>query len=438
MEPNSFTFLNTTGANLSQPAAKRMRAHITRTNFAKRRQRLTETGGINAASHTKRRVRERRHRENSLDVSLLLPTHPGPAGNITAFHNIQEFVFLEGRHPPNTPSEAAWFNLIASDPALVEATLAVAVRQWSPENSWQSKADYHSYLAVKLIKQQVTSTATPSDGVLGAVITMAFGAVLAHEDEAWRVHIDGLARIITEREARNSLALPSWFLDLVVIDSINSIFDFPRVWHPSIVDALGKYHDKKILRLAEICDRVIKLRNIIDNLDGCCLDAAVIAREVEEPLANLHYEARALRSSDNLHIDATARSIELILYLLWPSQSGAHLTLLAGELRDAISRFPIKGCPYMDLSSFQLMVGAIAADKGSPARAWFVDKLSRAVRWMQTRGWREPLNILQKRSVFDVHCRLMGLVKDLWRELHAADVSSDPQGFVETPNDSSE
>jgi hypothetical protein len=41
MSPDDFTFLNTTGRpRLSQLAAKRMRAHITKSNFAKRRQRI--------------------------------------------------------------------------------------------------------------------------------------------------------------------------------------------------------------------------------------------------------------------------------------------------------------------------------------------------------------------------------------------------------------
>lgn len=43
---HDFTFVNTTGApNLSQPAAKLMRGHVTKTNFAKRRQRLASGGG---------------------------------------------------------------------------------------------------------------------------------------------------------------------------------------------------------------------------------------------------------------------------------------------------------------------------------------------------------------------------------------------------------
>ncbi|KAL2812335.1 hypothetical protein BDW59DRAFT_167841 [Aspergillus cavernicola] len=432
MEFAEFTFLNTTGASLSQPAAKRMRAHITKTNFAKRRQRLSKPTGIETESRTKRT--RTTSPESHPDVVLPpIPTQPDLAANITAFHKLQELVFLEGRHSPDSPSEAVWFNLIASDPALVEATMAVAVRQWSPDNSWQSKADYHSYIAVNLIKQRITSTTTRTDGVLGAVITMAFGAALAQDDYAWNVHIDGLAHIIKDRESRNPHTMPTWFLDLVVQDSINSIFNYPRVWHQSIIQALGDYHDQRILQLAAIHDSVVQLQNTINSHRKHPSDAAVIAQVIEEPLARLHYETRSLRTKNNPHIDAAARSIELVLYLLWPSQTGAHLTLLAGELGDAMSRYPIKGCSYMDLTSFQLMIGAVAADKGSPARTWFVDRLSRAVRWMQTRGWREPLNILQRRFMSDVDVGLMGRrFKDLWKELHDIDVTLEFQSSVET------
>lgn len=44
MEQPAFIFLNATGSSLSPPAAKRMRAHITKTNFAKRRQHAHSTG----------------------------------------------------------------------------------------------------------------------------------------------------------------------------------------------------------------------------------------------------------------------------------------------------------------------------------------------------------------------------------------------------------
>lgn len=48
MEGLDFLFLNVTGGtNLSAPSAKRMRAHITKTNFAKRRRRLENISPVN-------------------------------------------------------------------------------------------------------------------------------------------------------------------------------------------------------------------------------------------------------------------------------------------------------------------------------------------------------------------------------------------------------
>ncbi|KAL4735127.1 hypothetical protein BDV11DRAFT_208768 [Aspergillus similis] len=385
MESAGLTFLNTTGTSLSAAAAKRMRAHITRTNFAKRRQRIAIAGAKSGSN-----AKQRQGRRNQ--------TEEGDGG----VHQIQELVFLEGRHTPGSASEAAWFNLIASEPALVEASLAVAVRQWSPDNSWQSKADYHSYTAVRLIKQRITSIATLSDGVLGAVITMALGASLAYDDIAWKIHMDGLAHIVSERVSRDPHSLPAWLIDLIVQDSINSIFGFPRVWHQSVVQILGEHHDRRILKLAEISDSVIRLRKVIESLQASSLNSMVVAQEIEEPLARLHYEARNLRATDNLHIDAAARTIELILYLLWPTQSAAHLTLLASELKE-------------------LVIGAIAADKASPIRAWFVDRVSKAVQWMQRRGWHDPLTVVETAIGAELDDGLVGKFKALWREIYDID-----------------
>jgi hypothetical protein len=60
------------------------------------------------------------------------------------------------------------------------------------------------------------STVTRTDGVLGAVITMAFGASLEKNDLAWNIHIDGLAHIIEDRQSRTTEPPPSWLKDLVV------------------------------------------------------------------------------------------------------------------------------------------------------------------------------------------------------------------------------
>ncbi|KAL6231232.1 hypothetical protein BDW75DRAFT_233761 [Aspergillus navahoensis] len=404
MESTGYMFLNTTGASLPATAARRMRAHITRTNFAQRRQRMAIAGARTETSAKRRQERRNQAEEEGRSVTPPPTSAPPTPSNIAAFHQIQELVFLEGRHTPGSASEAAWFNLIASEPALVEASLAVAVRQWSPDNSWQSKADYHSYTAVRLIKQRITSIATPSDGVLGAVITMALGASLVHDDIAWKIHMDGLAHIVKERVSRGPHSLPTWLTDLIVQDSINNTFEFPRVWHQSIVQILGEHHDRRILKLAEISDSVIRLRKVIGSLDANSVNTIPVAQDIEEPLARLHYEARNLRATDNLHIDAAARTIELILYLLWPTQSAAHLTLLAGELKE-------------------LVIGAIAADKVSPVRAWFVERISNAVRWMQQRGWQNPLSVVETVFESEADNGLVGRFKALWKELYEVDVT---------------
>ncbi|KAL4994645.1 hypothetical protein BDV10DRAFT_197365 [Aspergillus recurvatus] len=415
MESTGFMFLNTTGASLPATAAKRMRAHITRSNFAKRRQRMAITGAKTESNAKGKQERRNQAEEEDGSVAPPLTSAPPIPSNIAAsptVHQIQELVFLEGRHTPGSASEAAWFNLIASEPALVEASLAVAVRQWSPDNSWQSKADYHSYTAVRLIKQRITSIETPSDGVLGAVITMALGASLAHDDIAWKIHMGGLAHIVKERVSRDPRSLPTWLIDLVVQDSINSIFEFPRVWHQTIVQILGEHHDGRILKLAEICDSVIRLRKVIDSIHLNSLISIPVAQDIEEPLARLHYEARNLRATDNLHIEAAARTIELVLYLLWPTQSAAHLTLLAGELKE-------------------LVIGAVAADKVSLVRAWFVNRIAKAVRWMQRRGWQDPLSVVETVFGTEPDDGLVGRFKALWGELYDIDVTCGVQSSTE-------
>ncbi|KAJ5272407.1 hypothetical protein N7478_007532 [Penicillium angulare] len=406
-----FTFLNTNESKLSQPASKRMRAHITKANFAKRRQRLSKDA-IQQNPTRKPTTLPEDEPETRKRKSQTLATHNNPSlsdisnllisnRDIKAFHELQELVFLQGRHGPDTPSEAAWFNLVASEPALLEASMAVAVRQWSPDELCQLKADRHSSNAVKILTQVITSTQARTDGVLAAILTMALGASLASDDIAWKVHINGLCRIVQDRGSFGRYAVP--------------IFGFPRVYHESIIHSLSWWHDARILKIPTICDRVIQLRKLIDSHHQYHFDDTFVAREIEEPLAKLHYEARDLRDENNSQIDSVGRTIELILYLLWPSQSAAHLTLLAEELKGAICRYPFKRCVVMDLTSFQLMIGALAADKGSDTRMWFMDKISMAVQFMQVRGWERPLEILERRSLLEAG--LMDRFRGVWQEL---------------------
>lgn len=126
-------------------------------------------------------------------------------------------------------------------------------------------------------------------------------------------------------------------------DSVNAIFNFPRLYHERILEALIDYEDQRIPIVKGICDSVIQLQKMIDSHHQHKFDATLVAREIEEPLAQLHYKVRALRGIDDVYAEATARAIELVLYLLWPSKSGAYLTLLAGGVERNNMSIPDQG-----------------------------------------------------------------------------------------------
>jgi hypothetical protein len=205
---NNLVFLNTTNApGLSPEATKRMRGHITRSNFAKRRERIAE----NPTKVNKKKTKlSKKGLKSSTDLaSLSHPTHNN--------HDLQLLIFLSCLNPPTTnPSEAEWVDLFASEPALVEATMAVGMRHWSPQPYWQLQAEVCSSKALTSIIQQISWRQTYSDGFLAAIMTMAFGARLGRADETWDVHVDGLVQIINDRRLRG-IKEPGWFCDILVL-----------------------------------------------------------------------------------------------------------------------------------------------------------------------------------------------------------------------------
>lgn len=271
---------------------------------------------------------------------------------------------------------------------------------------------------------------------------MAFGERLTRNDTAWNVHIDGVAQIIKERHAQGIFTLPPWFLDLQILsapsplsllvsvtnnsssDSINEILGFPRMYHRKIIDALGDHGGPVLSKVASISNRVIQLRKSIDvyRRHQLLIPSTVIAeKEIEEMVAALCREARALCvGEENPSVQATSISIELVLRLSWPplppSQSDVDFAPLVSGLKKALCQLEIRPCAYMELTSYQFMLGAIAAGKGSPTRAWYVARLRRVVQAMRMRGWAEPLRILEGGGFLSDPI-LMELFNTLWIEI---------------------
>lgn len=194
------------------------------------------------------------------------------------------------------------------------------------------------------------------------------------------------------------------------------MFNFPLAYHEKIIHAIRAYGSIPVCRVADISERVIQLRNSIDVYRKSAPNLGDSARHIETTWQDLLRQARALRSSTNPFVQVTSRALELLLRLSWSSRPAAEdLTLLAGELRAAISQLPMRPCMFMDLTSSQLMLGAIAAAEGSEVRAWFVARLRRAVSTLRDRGWPRPLEIIERGFVTDVP--LVDEFRTLWREL---------------------
>jgi len=193
------------------------------------------------------------------------------------------------------------------------------------------------------------------------------------------------------------------------------VFNFPLAYHRKIIDAIRVYGSQPICNVANISDSLVKLRKSIDTHRKSSSGSDVRAKEIEKNWNSLLCQARALRFEDNPFVQATSRAIELILYLSWYPQREANLTLLASELKEALCRLPVRPCLFMDLTSCQLMLGAVAAGEGSRVRAWFVARLRRAVLALRSRGWVRPLEILEKGFVSNVG--LVAHFRALWKEL---------------------
>lgn len=206
---DNLVFLNTTNAPaLSPEATKRMRGHITKSNFAKRRQRIAENP-TKVIKKTKKTSNKRLKEITEFVVPSSDPTKTN--------QDLQLLILLTCLNPPTTsPSEAEWVSLFVSEPALIDATMAVGMRHWSPQQAWQIQAEVCSSKALTSIIQRISWRQTYSDGFLLTVMTMAFEARLGGASSAWDVHVDGLVQILKDRRARG-IGEPGWFCDILVL-----------------------------------------------------------------------------------------------------------------------------------------------------------------------------------------------------------------------------
>ena len=125
---------------------------------------------------------------------------------------------------PGTPEEEAWIQLQASEAAFAEISMAIGIRHWSPDTSCQERAMAHSFNAANTIIQRIKSETAHTGAIIGAVLTMAIGERLMHNDLTWNIHVDGLANLITERRLRGERDLPPELCNFLLL----SVFPLQR------------------------------------------------------------------------------------------------------------------------------------------------------------------------------------------------------------------
>jgi len=197
------TFVNLTDAPaLDASASRRMRAHVTKTNFAKRRQRIAKQLRLVAeAPETERKFLVANCESSDLVAGLhpdaaphllqrptdpdraiqfcMPPSHlPKPVRALTSsvLHKYRALVFPAYPSYRGTAVESQWTALLISEPALLEASMAIGVRHQASPSARESI--WHAYRAVNLVNKRLNARPPDlGDGVIAAVFTLAYSEV---------------------------------------------------------------------------------------------------------------------------------------------------------------------------------------------------------------------------------------------------------------------
>lgn len=131
---------------------------------------------------------------------------------------------------------------------------------------------------------------------------------------------------------------------------------------------------------------------------------------------SIHQQALILESHVNPYVRCAAKTNRLLSSLCWPLQVNEEAyAVLADGLKNETEHLPGRSCFCMDLTSCQIIVGAITSAAGSESRAWFMNKLRRGVRAMQQRGWDNSFELLEMALRNDED--LLEQLKSLWVEI---------------------
>ncbi|KAF5602778.1 hypothetical protein FPCIR_1741 [Fusarium pseudocircinatum] len=423
----SFTFVNVSNApGLGPKEAKQMRGHITKTNFAKRRQRLglqkkkAKTAQSSSPSSALITLDQRLlpHELKPVAQSFLSRmVEPAYSPVEYLLGEYRALIFPAGLGSPGSNREADWIALLHSEPALVEASMAIAIRHSPRLQRTQGvhESSVRKGRAIKMINERLDTPLGLTDGVLSAVFTLTFAELLESDVEARDVHIQGLAQMIKVRRSLGNTDIPSWFGDFILYDSIGHTILSASYSNLPLVNALRNEEDPKQMDVAAIRSDIDDLRQLIDKYHASSTlkqdKAAIIRYEVH----CLQLKVDTLLGSQEHYIRSLHDSLQLFLSLLWPIEGRRLLDIKAENLKYALLQPHIRLCSSMQLLVWQLFVGAAAAEPASEVRYWYIIRLREVVSSMRIGGQDVAMETLA--TVFAPDAQLLKKFKTVWEEV---------------------
>ncbi|KAL6917126.1 hypothetical protein FSST1_008621 [Fusarium sambucinum] len=404
--PPAFTFVNVSNTPRLGPKERReMRGHVTQTNFAKRRQRLAKTrnsdkpGAIKSDAAVSRwnsqRIQSGDTSNYLIDVldpgcDRLLTNMMGSTYSPIAYLlcMFRPFIFPTGTTGPGSSREAEWVDLLQSEPALIEASISIAVRHCvgRKDNTAFRQALIHKGRAIRRVNQKLGLPSGLTDGVLSAVFTLTFAELLESDSKARNAHIEGLAQMIRIRRSTGNTAIPSWFCDFLLYDSLGQALLTSNHSNQPIIHALKNQDDPNTTDITTIRNRINGLCQLIDDYHITLTARSDFALTIEREVERLQLEIDTLLGSHENYVQSLHDALRLYLLLLWPLEEPDRLHILAEELRYALMQPHLRLCTSMELLIWQLFVGVTAAEPSSEVRSWYVTRLRELLSSMHNLG----------------------------------------------------
>ncbi|CAI6075616.1 unnamed protein product [Clonostachys chloroleuca] len=415
----ALTFLNTTDApKLSSKNARDARAHVTKINFKQRRQRLA----IERLKRRKESTTVAQERTGSIeDACVARIKEPSISPQVSCLpadpdHSIR-FFFPAQTGTASSPSEFEWIALLRSEPALVEACMYVALEHWPGGPCWEQKrqAGVHLCKTLSMVNSRLNSGQGLSDGVIGAVFVLTFGERLSKNEATLEIHLNGLSKMVNQRREQGLYKIPSWFLDLLLYDSIQEVIPSTPVRKERIVAALRKRDVRTLGAISQISHKIHQIRQNIEDLVLYPSSFSSATVDIEGTISSVQEELRPLFNSSVAYIASVSRAISLFLQLSWPSTGYMDHASCAKDLQVALSEPRVTLCGSTSLTVWQYFVGGVGAASRPSLRSWYVASLANIFRAMHIRDWEACYQVMEGAFVPD--SILLMQFKDLWEEI---------------------